>query len=98
MHCNKFYPYSINSKLNSVYKLEKKPTSSTQEHVCPVIQGLAMQDTKVPESVSLLLLQLFGFGRLTHCVNQFGAVSYQDALLLGLVWYDKPLTFPLLCT
>lgn len=73
--------------------MEKKPKpktpnpSSTQEHVCPVIQGLAMQDNMVPDSVSVLILQLVCFERLMHSVNQLGVVKlhfYKYTMLFGL--------------
>lgn len=54
--------------------MENKPFS-TQEHVCPVIQGLAMQYNTGPESVSVLIIQLSCLERLTHTVNQLGAVK-----------------------
>lgn len=71
---------------------KKKTPSSAQEHVCPVIQGLAMQDNMVSESVSVLILQLFCSERLTHSVNQLGAVKlrfYKYAMLFGMT---RPLT------
>lgn len=43
--------------------MKSKPPS-TQEHVCPVIQGLAMQDNMVPESLAVLILQLLCSERL----------------------------------
>lgn len=77
--------------------MKSKP-SSTQEHVCPVIQGLAMQDNTVPESLAVLLLPTVVFQK---AVNKLGAVKLRFSkytMLLGLVWYDKTLSFPLLYT
>lgn len=74
-----------------MHKVEKNP-SSAQEHVCPVIQGLAMQENVVPESVSVSILQLVFFERLTHSVNQLGAVKlhfYKYTMLFGPFWHGQ---------
>lgn len=57
---------AVSSTLNAFIKWKRK-FFSTQEHVCPVIQGLAMQHSTGPDSVSVLIIQLFCLEGLTHC-------------------------------
>jgi len=60
-----------------------------------------MQDNMLPESVSVLILQLFCFERLMYSVNQLDGVKlhfYKYTMLFGLFWYDRTLNSPLPCT